>query len=300
MQLIDILRSAQGGAAVENLAKAFDIDPKTASAVLETVVPQLTERMERNSLSRGGLADIVSSMGDPRYQQTLNDPKALTQAAAGGVGVDVLDTLLWSKDRSRVVAARAASQSGVSETIIKQMLPVIASMVMGGLAKQAGPALGSILGQVSKFGGSEMGGEPLPLPGERPRGGTSGNWGGGGSSRDGPLSTPGEGVPAPGGGTGGRNPLDDLSDILRRGGFNLPGSGKIEMPGPGGGQGGGLDLPGGVGAGGGALWNIIRGILGAALGFQSRGLLSWIIRMFVVKWGWGFLQRILGRILLGR
>ena len=104
--------------------------------------------------------------------------------------------------------------------------------------------------------------------------------------------------------SGGSNPLDDLSDILRRGGRGFPGGGGIELPrGPGGSieiPGGGgrpIDIPGGAG---GSLWGIIRSILGSVLGFQNKGFLSWVIRYFVVKWGWGLLKRILGRVLTGR
>ena len=49
--------------------------------------------------------------------------------------------------------------------------------------------------------------------------------------------------------------------------------------------------------GGGALGTLIRAVLGALLGFQSRGVIGWLVRLVVMRWGWGFLQRILGRVL---
>jgi len=40
--------------------------------------------------------------------------------------------------------------------------------------------------------------------------------------------------------------------------------------------------------------------LGGVLGFQSKGIIGWIVRLILVRWGWGFLQSILRRIFLGR
>ena len=41
-------------------------------------------------------------------------------------------------------------------------------------------------------------------------------------------------------------------------------------------------------------------LLGGILGFSSRGVIGWIIRLIVVRFGWGLLKRVLGRFLGGR
>ncbi len=51
------------------------------------------------------------------------------------MGNDVLSQLFGSPEVSQAVVAQAAATSGVGQAILKQMLPVIASMVMGGLFK---------------------------------------------------------------------------------------------------------------------------------------------------------------------
>lgn len=67
--------------------------------------------------------------------------------------------------------------------------------------------------------------------------------------------------------------------------------GRIDMPG-GGGQ---IELPQSAGG----LWGLIRSILGSVLGFESKGFLSWLIRLIVLRWGVGFIKRLLTRILSG-
>ena len=40
------------------------------------------------------------------------------------------------------------------------------------------------------------------------------------------------------------------------------------------------------------LGTSIRDILGSVLGFQSKGFIGWIVRLLILRWGWGFLRRI--------
>ncbi len=288
MNILDILRHADGGGAVKSLAQTYGIAPAAAEAVLGSVVPQLSQRIERNTLSRGGVADLVGAIGEAARHDYLSNPQALASEAVKQDGIAFLDQILWSKDRSRSVAHAAAQSSGVSEALIKQMLPAIAAMMMGGLAKGAAGGLGDILSKIPGLpGGGLPGGGLGGAPRTAPSGG-GGSWGrgtdslpapgGGDFSGQSPLPIPGN---APRGGGGVQNPYDDLSDIIRRGGQPAPSGGGAGQE------------------GGGALSNIIRAILGAILGFQSRGLLSWIIRYVVVRYGANILRSLLS-ILLGR
>jgi hypothetical protein len=324
MQVLDTLRGAQDGAAVANLARTFGITPRQAEAVLAAVVPQLSSAIDRNTLSRGGLADLVRALGQGHHEQVLDNPAYLGNAAVRADGEAVLGHILGSKDRSRSVAERAALSSGVSATLIKLMLPYIASWLMGGLSKQMKGGLGDILGRLPGGGGGIPGGQMpelprmpggggiamprFPSPGEHapPQSGNPLPWPTTGGRMEetapttvprgnSPLPLPGDTFPGMPG--DGRNPYGDLSDILRRG-MGLPGGGnqgggiQIPVPMPQGG-GGGTSLPGGA-VGGGLLWRIVRGLLGNALGFQGGGLMSWLFRMIVLKFGWSLLRRLLG------
>ena len=284
MRIEDLLANAQAGNALGNLAQSFGLSPQQAEAVLSSVLPQLERRMERNTLSRGGVADLIEILGRTGGGAYVDSGAALADPSVRSFGIDVLDNILGSKDQSRAVAARASRASGLSEELIKQMLPVIAAMVMGALAKGAGGSLGEILGKITGAGG-RAGPAPTPpprgsVPSEIPRLPESGGgWSGGGDTRYGqsPLPIPGDDIPGLG---RANNPYGDLSDIIRKGGTSLPG--------------------GAAGGGGGALSTIVRSVLGALLGFQSRGFIGWLVRLIVVRWGWGILRWLVGRVLLRR
>ena len=69
-------------------------------------------------------------------------------------GNDVLGQIFGSKDVSRTVAQNAASRSGLDPALLRKMLPMLAMLVAGYMAKQGGAAqphapaggLGGLLG----------------------------------------------------------------------------------------------------------------------------------------------------------
>ena len=105
----------------------------------------------------GGIfEDTVLTQHKPVGAEALEQPAALDETAAVDEGNGILGHIFGSKDVSRQVAARAAESSGVDSSILKKMLPMLASVAMGAMAKQgfgsgsAGQAAGD---QGGGFGG---------------------------------------------------------------------------------------------------------------------------------------------------
>jgi hypothetical protein len=82
-------------------------------------------------------------------------------------GNGILGHIFGSKEVSRSVAGQAAQQSGIGTDIMKQMLPIVATMVMGSLSRNtaaagpesAGGFLSSLLDQNRSGGvGDEIAG----------------------------------------------------------------------------------------------------------------------------------------------
>ncbi len=248
-QIANALTSAESKQMAEKLAPQVGMSAEQTQRVISSVTTELSETLERLTLSRGGLADLVGALADGHHERYVEEPETLEQPSTIEDGSKILGHILGSKDASRAVAARTARKTGASENDIKKLLPLIAAMFMGGLSRQTKPALNKVASVTSDpFEGHK----PLPMP-------------------------PDTIARSPAGRTS--NPLDDLSDIIRRGGRTPGGAGSTS---------------------GGLAWNIVRSIIGAALGFQSRGIMGWIIRVVVMRWGWALLKRILTRVFLGR
>lgn len=281
MNLKNLLDDTPGASPVASIATAFGVDPEKAAPAIQILTQALADRVERNTLSRGGLADIIDLVARPGTGRALGDPQALTSPEVANAGNSVLDVLLGSKHASRGVAARAARASGIDEETMKKMLPAVASTLMGALQAKTMP-------QIEKSVAA-LAGSPLPLPGEKgpiPRqrsnpadydlpqssgGGRSGTGGRG----SGPLTIPGDDIPGIDNADG-PSRFPDLPDIIRRGGRD------IQIPSPSGGGTGSIDT-------------IIRDILANALGFKNTGILAFILKIIFSRWFMGLLSRILFR-----
>ncbi|WP_267395186.1 MULTISPECIES: DUF937 domain-containing protein [unclassified Sphingomonas] len=89
-----------------------------------------------------------------------------TDPAAGN---DVLGQIFGTKDVSREVADHASGQTGVSSTVLKAMLPIVAAMVARHFATATagggGGGLGGLLGSLLQQGAGNQGGGQAGLPG---------------------------------------------------------------------------------------------------------------------------------------
>ncbi|HFC04353.1 MAG TPA: DUF937 domain-containing protein [Rhizobiales bacterium] len=215
MELLDLLQQAAGGNALANIGQQFGLDSNQTNAAMETLAPVIAAGLRRNmAQSPDNVASLLTALQKGNHAQYLENPDALQFGAVAPEGNAILGHIFGSKDVSREIAMQAASSSGIGSSIMKKLLPVIATMVLGSLAKkmmggrasaQPAPApapprrsggLGDILGQV--LGGGRSGGSSGGL------GDILGQILGGGKKRQ-----PAPSAPAPTGG------LDDmLSDML--------------------------------------------------------------------------------------
>ena len=228
------------------LSQDLSLTPDETAAVLRTVMPEFSRNLERESLSRGGLAGIIQSLGDGRHEAFLDHQTELNTPAATAQGNAILHQILRSKYQSRALADHVEAETGVPAAKTRKMLPRIANISMAALQQQTRPAIQDIFNKLPGFPGSNAqtkqsqpsSDSPLPIPGD--------DWGG-----------------------ESRNGYDDLSDVLRR-------KQRPFQSNP--------------------LWSVVRQILGSVLGFQSNGVIGYIIRFIIYRYGWTILRMIFGRL----
>ena len=176
-----LLQGAMGGAGtganpqidVGGLASQFGLSPDQANAAVGALLPAVLGGLHKTEESGnlGGLTDIVSNMGAP--EQDVDS------------GNSILGHIFGSKDVSRQVATHASQQTGISDTVLKAMLPVVASLVAQQVAKKmGGGAMGGIAGAVlgSMLGGGAASAAPAGGGGLGDiLGGLAGAFGGGGA-----------------------------------------------------------------------------------------------------------------------
>ncbi|WP_291669351.1 DUF937 domain-containing protein [Bosea sp. (in: a-proteobacteria)] len=166
MNLFEIMQSAQNGQAMQNLARQYGLSLQQTQAALDALLPAFSmglQRQTQNPYAFGSLAQMMTASPYARF----------FEANGGGIpqgaqmaGNDVLSQIFGSNEVSRAIAAQAAATSGVNQAILKQMLPVIASILMGGLFKStSSEGLGGLLGQFAEMMRGQMPGmQPAPQP----------------------------------------------------------------------------------------------------------------------------------------
>jgi len=136
MDLLQTILNARDGEAVQRLGDQVGLDPNQAMAAVQQLVPALAVGLSHNMTQSGGLDALVAALSGGGHQQYLDDPSRLGAAETLQDGNGILGHIFGSKDVSRQVAAQASANTGISPDILKQMLPLVATLAMGAMARR--------------------------------------------------------------------------------------------------------------------------------------------------------------------
>ncbi|HFC53061.1 MAG TPA: DUF937 domain-containing protein [Gammaproteobacteria bacterium] len=140
MNILDTILQSQGGALVRQLAGTLGIDERSLQSVMGQVVPALARGIQRNAASQEGSSSLFDALARGNHQRYLERPESLADRETQLDGNAILGHIFGSKDVSRNVAGYAARETGVSTSVIKKLLPLLAPVVMGALSSRASSA----------------------------------------------------------------------------------------------------------------------------------------------------------------
>jgi hypothetical protein len=136
MNILDSLLGAQSGDATQQLSRRFGLDESQVSSALSALAPAVAAGFQQNMSTPQGLEGLLSALGGGQHQRYVDDLGTLARPETTADGNGILGHIFGSKDVSRQVASRAAAKTGISEGVLKSMLPVIAAMAMGAMSKR--------------------------------------------------------------------------------------------------------------------------------------------------------------------
>jgi hypothetical protein len=183
-----------------------------ADALLPAILGGFKKQAQAQPAGLEGLGGLLGQLGGG----SLLDEVLAPQPTDASHGNEVLGQIFGSRDVSRTVANNAAAQSGLDPSLLKKMLPLLAMLVTGVMARQGGAA--PVADAPGGMSGGLGGGLGDVLAGAL--GGGAGGGGGLGGLLGGLLGGQGSPGRAQGGGAGGLasmldldgngNPLDDI------------------------------------------------------------------------------------------
>jgi len=149
MNLYDLMMGAQGGQGVNTLASQFGLSQQQTQAALQAMMPAFAAGFQKSIADPMGFGALMTQMTNAAHAQSYANPAAAAAAAATGPAANVVGQIFGSQQIAQQVSQQAAQASGVSAQIIQQMMPIVASMLVGGLAHSLNAqGLGGILGQL--------------------------------------------------------------------------------------------------------------------------------------------------------
>ncbi|QAU35197.1 DUF937 domain-containing protein [Janthinobacterium sp. 17J80-10] len=152
MQITDILAQMGG---LQSMARELGVSESQAASGAEALIPAILGGFKKQAQEQpagiDGLGGLLGQLGGGGLLDQVLGPQP-TDVSQGN---EVLGQIFGSKDVSRAVAQDAASQSGLDPSLLKKMLPIVAMLVTGYMAKQGGAAAqgGGGLGGLGGIGG---------------------------------------------------------------------------------------------------------------------------------------------------
>ncbi len=165
MNILDVLQQSGG---IETMARELGVNESVAQAGAAALLPSILGGFKKTTQAQptglDGLGGLLGQLGGGGLLDSVlgSQPTPVSQ------GNEILGQIFGSKEVSRTVAAGAEQQTGISSDLLKKMLPIVAMMVAGYMAKQSGDnsgnggglggLIGGLLGGGSKASSGGLGG----------------------------------------------------------------------------------------------------------------------------------------------
>jgi hypothetical protein len=159
MDMMSVLKqSGAMGSIAQQLGVNEQMAELGAGALLPAILGGFKKTAQAQPTGMDGLGGILGQLGGGGLLDSVLSPEP-TPVEQGN---DVLGQIFGSKDVSRSVADHASGQTGLDSSLLKKMLPLLAMLVAGYMAKQGGGeqsgGLGGLLGSVLGGGQGSGGG----------------------------------------------------------------------------------------------------------------------------------------------
>ena len=172
--LYEVLAEAQNGEAMSELGQQFGLSPQQTQAAVAALLPAISMGLKRTTATPEGLGNLLAVMGaQPDFYAMYDDPRIAFSREGRTAGNAALSSMFGSPEASRAIADQAQQMSGISSSILKKLLPVLAGIIISSLMKSGpgkaapsapppqptpdvGGGLGDILRQIFRQGSPEV------------------------------------------------------------------------------------------------------------------------------------------------
>lgn len=153
MPLMDMLMKMQNGQALQEFSRQFQLSQEQTKMAIEALLPAFSQGLKRNAYDPWGAGMLLGALASGQHSQFFEHPMSAFTGDGLQQGNEILGQLFGSKELSRAIARQAEQTTGIAQEVFKQMMPALASVIMGGLQRQS----------AEQFGGSGAGPSENPF-----------------------------------------------------------------------------------------------------------------------------------------
>ena len=122
----------------KTIAKQVGIDIGDANSIIGKLAPILMGGAKANLNSDRDSGKLIKKIESDNYANMFNKPEEhINKGNFKEMGNDILAELTGSKENSREIAQHVEKETGVSSSIIKSVLPMLAPMIIGALTNKS-------------------------------------------------------------------------------------------------------------------------------------------------------------------
>lgn len=167
--LADILSQAQNNPGFDTFARQFGMAPDQVKAAMDALLPAFSVGLNRTAQSPVDLANLFGLYAaQPNVAKMFENPAGAASAMMAA-GQEAMTRIFGSNDLAQAIAAQTAAVTGMGQELMKQVMPMMAALLMGGLmqgAMNGQNPLGALIGAtLSRLGTPMAPGTADPLGG---------------------------------------------------------------------------------------------------------------------------------------
>lgn len=141
MTPFDLVAGGQNGRMIENMASRFGLSEAQAEDAVRTMLPTLNRAVQTNIQTKSGLESLLRALSSGHHERYYDDPGTFSDTAVASDGRAILGHILGTPRQTRALAKQASYATGIGGALLEQILPYLASVLMGMIFKQGGSSI---------------------------------------------------------------------------------------------------------------------------------------------------------------
>lgn len=154
--LNDIFQAAHGGEALQNLAQQYGVPAEQLDTAVQAMLPAFSAALQKQASDPWGLGSLITQMTDDHHGGAFGAADVALHGDTAAKGNELLAQMFSGNSQvAGQVAQHAADVSGLGAGLLKKLMPIIISMVVGGLfSSLKDKGLGGVFGDLANAGGA--------------------------------------------------------------------------------------------------------------------------------------------------